>query len=216
MQQVSMQPSTDSALCPTGRPSSRLWLAWLTRTHLARRPWPRGKRPVWISSNSCWLGPTQIWVRDTHPNVSTYLSVCVTTCALAQSTCLPIALVSLYIFSAFVCFFFCRLLFLLWALSLFYFFFASHSWFTHSVCQLCRAFNDAVIGESHPAIWTCRLQGGKNTTDNKSKWQAFVLTKRQAFIVYPTPETVWYHCHPSGHEILADPSLYSWLCVLWN
>lgn len=87
-QQVSMEPSTGNGLSPTGRPSSRLWLAWLTRTHLAPRPWPRGKRPVWISSNSCWLGPTQIWVRDTHPKVSTYLSVCVTMCALSQSTCL--------------------------------------------------------------------------------------------------------------------------------
>lgn len=67
MQPVSVQPSTDNALCPTGRLSSRSWLAWLTRTHLAPRPWPRGKHPVWISSSSCWLGPTQIWVKHTHP-----------------------------------------------------------------------------------------------------------------------------------------------------
>lgn len=91
-QQVSTQPSTDNGLCPTGRPSSRLWLAWLTRTHLAPRPWPREKHPVWISSNSYWLGPTQILVRDTHPKVSAYMSVCVTICPLAQSTCLTAAL----------------------------------------------------------------------------------------------------------------------------
>lgn len=67
-QQVSTQPCTDSARFPTGRLSSRSWLAWLTRTHLARRPWRRGKRPVWISSGSCWLGLTRIWVRRAHPN----------------------------------------------------------------------------------------------------------------------------------------------------
>lgn len=99
-QQVSTQPSTDNGLCPTGRPSSRSWLAWLTRTHLAPRPWPRGKRPVWISSNSCWLGPTQIWVRDAHPKVSASLSACATMCALAQSTRLAVAQSR----SAFLCF----------------------------------------------------------------------------------------------------------------
>lgn len=67
-QQVSTQPCTDSARFPTGRLSFRSWLAWLTRTHLARRPWRRGKHPVWISSGSCWLGRTQIWVRRAHPN----------------------------------------------------------------------------------------------------------------------------------------------------
>lgn len=63
MQQVSTLPSTDSARCPTDHPSSRWWPAWLTRTRLAPRPWPREKRPVWTSSSSCWQGPTQISVK---------------------------------------------------------------------------------------------------------------------------------------------------------
>lgn len=67
-QQVSTQACTDSDRFPTGRLSSRLWLAWLTRTHLAHRPWRRGKHPVWISSGSCWLDRTRIWVRRAHPN----------------------------------------------------------------------------------------------------------------------------------------------------
>lgn len=67
-QQVSTQPCTDSARFPTGPLSSHSWLAWLTRTHLARRPWRRGKHPVWISSGSCWLGLTQIWVSRAHLN----------------------------------------------------------------------------------------------------------------------------------------------------
>lgn len=127
MQQVSVQPSTDSGLCPTGRPSSRSWLAWLTRTHLAPRPWPRGKHPVWISSNSCWLGPTQIWVRDTHPKVSTYLSAWVTMCALGRSTCLPVALVSLYISQPLLFFSF----FVLFS-KLFHFFTSLHTFASHS------------------------------------------------------------------------------------
>lgn len=75
-QQVSMQPCTDSALFPTGRLSSRSWLAWLTRTHLARRPWRRGRHPVWISSGSCWPGLTPIWVRRAHPNTPRLRFVC--------------------------------------------------------------------------------------------------------------------------------------------
>lgn len=63
MQQVSVPPSTDSARCLTGHPSSLWWPAWPTRTHLAPRPWQRGKRPVWTNLSSCWPDPTRISVR---------------------------------------------------------------------------------------------------------------------------------------------------------
>lgn len=206
MQQVSVQPSTDNGLCPTGSPSSRSSLAWLTRTHLAPRPWPRGKRPVWISSNSCWPGPTQIWVRDTLPKVSIYLSARVTMCTLAQSTCLPFALVLLFISQLLASLSFCSLssftfsfpcALLLLTLSLFT---------LPASCAVLLTMLWAGKSSSHLDMQITR---GKNTSNNKSKWQAFVLPKRQAFIVYPTPETVCYPWHPSGHGILADLSLYS-------
>lgn len=86
-----------------------------------------------------------------------------------------------------------------------------------SICQLCRAFNDAVRGKVIEPSGHADYKEKKKYQQQQKQMTGLCSNQTTGLYCLSNPwDFVCYRCYPSGHEILVDISLCSWLFVLCN